>query len=360
MNVMDVSMSTYARDGQRKFQVFVSSTYIDLIEERRAVTEVLLGMGHIPVGMELFEAGNEDQWTYIKNRILEIDYYILLVAERYGSLGSKGLSYTEMEYRYAVEKKVPVASLLLANESRSSWPRNKVDFENRHKLEAFRKLCQKKLVSYWSDSGSLASKCQLALNGLIRTFPRTGWVSADQVASPQLASELARLSEENARLRAELTIRTKAGDANEREYMISRLEASFSSTMMAYSDRFSRDIYKEICKNEAIMSRLSSASFYGFIMESGEPLFDGTSDTRFDTLLRKYIGEGAVTDQYELNLLSELIRTLLLTMRTFNMIEAYESHSGTRPRKEWRLTEAARGGFQILFAQHIEGIDHPL
>jgi hypothetical protein len=40
----------------RKYQVFISSTFTDLIEERRSVTEVILGMGHVPVGMELFEA----------------------------------------------------------------------------------------------------------------------------------------------------------------------------------------------------------------------------------------------------------------------------------------------------------------
>jgi Domain of unknown function (DUF4062) len=76
---------------------------MDLVDERRAVTEVILSMGHIPVGMELFEAGNEDQWSYIKNRILEVDYYLLIMAERYGSIGPGGISYTEMEYRYAIE-----------------------------------------------------------------------------------------------------------------------------------------------------------------------------------------------------------------------------------------------------------------
>lgn len=41
----------------KKLQVFVSSTYTDLIEERQAAVEAILDAGHIPAGMELFKAG---------------------------------------------------------------------------------------------------------------------------------------------------------------------------------------------------------------------------------------------------------------------------------------------------------------
>ena len=129
---------------QRKYQIFISSTYEDLIEERRAVTGVVLSMGHIPVGMELFEAGNEDQWTYIRNRISEIDYYLVIVAERYGSIGREGLSYTEMEYRFAVEQGVPVAALLLDEKKRAEWPQRNIEFQKKKEVNAFRELCQQK------------------------------------------------------------------------------------------------------------------------------------------------------------------------------------------------------------------------
>jgi len=38
----------------------VSSTYIDLKEERDVVIKSILETGHIPVGMEMFSAGNEE------------------------------------------------------------------------------------------------------------------------------------------------------------------------------------------------------------------------------------------------------------------------------------------------------------
>jgi hypothetical protein len=47
---------------QKKYQVFVSSTYIDLIDERQEIMHALLELDCIPAGMELFPAANEDQW----------------------------------------------------------------------------------------------------------------------------------------------------------------------------------------------------------------------------------------------------------------------------------------------------------
>ena len=52
-----------------KFQVFVSSTFKDLHDERDLVIKAILEMGHIPVGMEMFSAADEEQWSVIKRQI---------------------------------------------------------------------------------------------------------------------------------------------------------------------------------------------------------------------------------------------------------------------------------------------------
>lgn len=62
----------------KKFSVFVSSTYEDLIDERKEVIQALLELDCIPIGMELFPATDDDQWTLIKELINECDYYILI------------------------------------------------------------------------------------------------------------------------------------------------------------------------------------------------------------------------------------------------------------------------------------------
>ena len=81
---------------KRKLQVFVSSTYTDLKEERQAAVEAILNAGHIPAGMELFAAGDQSQWHVIQDWIRESDVYLLILGGRYGSVEpSSGKSYTQ-------------------------------------------------------------------------------------------------------------------------------------------------------------------------------------------------------------------------------------------------------------------------
>ena len=100
---------------QKRYQVFVSSTFRDLQEERQEVIQALLELDCIPCGMELFPAANEDQWSLIKSVIDGCDYYLVILAGRYGSLDPDGVSYTQKEYEYAVEKSKPVIALLHEN-----------------------------------------------------------------------------------------------------------------------------------------------------------------------------------------------------------------------------------------------------
>ena len=54
----------------KRYQVFVSSTYRDLMEERTKVIQTLMKMDCIPAGMELFPAMDEEQMKFIKRIIL--------------------------------------------------------------------------------------------------------------------------------------------------------------------------------------------------------------------------------------------------------------------------------------------------
>ena len=84
---------------QIKYQVFISSTYTDLQEERKKVLDILLMADCIPAGMENFVATDDEQFNVIKRVIDMCDYYILIIGRRYGSINKNtGLSYTEMEY----------------------------------------------------------------------------------------------------------------------------------------------------------------------------------------------------------------------------------------------------------------------
>ena len=49
----------------RRYQVFVSSTFEDLQAERQKVLQAVLEMKAFPAGMELFPSANDEQWAFI-------------------------------------------------------------------------------------------------------------------------------------------------------------------------------------------------------------------------------------------------------------------------------------------------------
>ena len=99
----------------KRYQVFVSSTFTDLIAERQGVLSAILEITHMPAGMELFPAGDASAWRLIQDVIDSSDYYVLIIGGRYGSLDDTGLGYTEKEYDYAVSSKRPVIPFLHSN-----------------------------------------------------------------------------------------------------------------------------------------------------------------------------------------------------------------------------------------------------
>src|SRR5438093_11478813 len=119
----------------KRYQVFVSSTYADLKEERRKVIQTVIEMDCIPAGMELFPAADEEQWEFIKRVIDDCDYYLLIIGGRYGSTTPEGMSYTEKEYDYAIEKGIKVVALLHENPEEIPMRKSEVDPESRGRTQ---------------------------------------------------------------------------------------------------------------------------------------------------------------------------------------------------------------------------------
>lgn len=57
-----------------KYQVFISSTYSDLLKERKYILDILLMADCIPAGMENFVATDDEQFSVIKKVIDLCDY----------------------------------------------------------------------------------------------------------------------------------------------------------------------------------------------------------------------------------------------------------------------------------------------
>lgn len=85
---------------RKKLQIYISSTYYDLIEERHTAVEAVLQAGHIPAGIEQFF--KESPMKIRKRWIDESDVYILILGGFYGlTLPDESKSYTHWEYEYA-------------------------------------------------------------------------------------------------------------------------------------------------------------------------------------------------------------------------------------------------------------------
>src|ERR1700674_5525097 len=139
-----------------RYQVFISSTFTDLREERQAVLSALLQLNAIPAGMELFPAADEDAWSLISRVIDECDYYLLLIGGRYGSVDSDGLSFTEREYDHALSKKKPVMAFLHGKPDDIPIGKSEKDPTTRQSLERFRAKVEKaKHVKYWTTAPEL-------------------------------------------------------------------------------------------------------------------------------------------------------------------------------------------------------------
>ena len=190
---------------EKKYSVFVSSTYTDLQEERKKVIDALLQMNCFPIGMEYFNAEDDTQWNIIKNLINECDYYIIIIAGRYGSIEKEsGKSYTQKEYEYAIEKGIPVLRFVHKDINLLTGDKLEETNEGKRKLKAFTEDAKKKMCKFWTNPEGLAAQVVLSLTSMIKTSPRTGWIKGDVMTSEKSNSEIIRLKDENEELRAKI------------------------------------------------------------------------------------------------------------------------------------------------------------
>lgn len=195
---------------RKRLQVFVSSTYTDLVHERQAAVEAILTAGHIPAGMELFTSGDESQMEVINQWIDESDVYLLILGGRYGSVEPKsGKSYTQIEYDYAVARGKPLFACVIKDAALEGRVRmhgsSVIETAHAQQLKDFRALVLTKMVRFWEDAKDIKISVGETLAHFARRDELPGWVRASHEANmPALADEIARLSKENAQLRSQI------------------------------------------------------------------------------------------------------------------------------------------------------------
>jgi hypothetical protein len=165
--------------AKKKYQVFVSSTFEDLQEERREVINALLSADCFPICMEYFSASTDSKWETIMRLIDESDYLIVIVAGKYGSIDENGISYTQKEYEYAIQQNIPTMAFV-KNENELKQLQVEKQADAKKKLDEFRRrLLSEKICSSWISSDQLGQKIATSISKAMNDTPRPGWIRAD-------------------------------------------------------------------------------------------------------------------------------------------------------------------------------------
>ena len=224
----------------KRYQIFVSSTFPDLKEERKAIIEALLNGKYIPARMEMFSASNDEQFKYIKKIIDACDYYVLIVGARYGTVNpSTGKSFTEQEYDYAVSKNIPVLAFL--HNDPYNLPADKRDDDKRELLEEFKKkVSENRLCKMWGTRDGLITSVILSLSEETSENPQLGWTRGNNYDSADLLGQINVLRLEKEKLQNEITKLKEKFKAN--SFKIENL-ASGSETFIIRGKRVEYDFH---------------------------------------------------------------------------------------------------------------------
>jgi hypothetical protein len=343
---------------EKREQVFVSSTYLDLVEERQEVIQTLLEADCIPSGMELFPASDDDRWSLIRRVIDDCDYYIVVIGGRYGSVDpDAGLSYTEMEFDYAVQVKKPVMGFVHGAPGSISADKSELSRPAQNKLAAFRAKVEQRIVKYWTSPQELGGQVAKSLIQIRKTHPAEGWVRAGRAITPEVERELielrARVSELTAQLESEksghqLSSETFAqGDDVFQlpSYIHYEVKNEDPRTQYLPTKRFKKFVELDITWNELLYE-------LGPLMmdEASEERLDEQLDTvayeLFSTNQKKLTPKNAI-NVYRVDVSSTVIHDVKVQFFSLNLIEkSTRRHPVNDTRTYWSLTR--RGQEQLM------------
>ncbi|WP_413664870.1 DUF4062 domain-containing protein [Microbulbifer sp. CNSA002] len=223
---------------KKRLQVFVSSTYVDLIEERQAAVSSILKSGHIPAGMELFTAGDKSQLEIIKRWIDESDVYMLILGGRYGSVEAEsGVSYTELEYNYALEAGKPLFAVVIHDAALEEKVKANgtavMETERPSELKLFKEKVLTNMSSFFEDLKDIRLCVMESLPEIAASRDLSGWVSGNEVPDTKglvdeiakLNADVAKLVKENSALSKKLSQNTNLSSEQEFEELTKILQA---------------------------------------------------------------------------------------------------------------------------------------
>ena len=288
--------------GDKKYQIFVSSTFEDLQEERKGVIESILRLRQLPAGMELFSASSDEQFKYIKRVIDDSDYYVLIIKNRYGSTNKKTKkSYTEMEFDYALEKGLPILVFIHKESENKIYASKNYDFIN-----FLDKTKTNRIVRYWSNAYDLKTEVHMGLSEEFVEKPQQGWQRFEDKTA--LLEELNTLKKENSELESKLSTKTSKFEN------IVNLDDEITVKCLVQKTSYMVD---NLISVKTTLSEIIRDTGYGILKPTIESTFKKSLITSFQKQVHEYRQIlGINQDSYE---------EVILTLKAYNIItKAYQ------------------------------------
>lgn len=305
--------------GRVIHQVFVSSTYSDLIEERKKIIEILLMADCIPAGMEAFVATDLDQFEVIKRVISLCDYYILIIGKRYGSVNpDTNLSYTEMEYDYAIEQGIPVLVFAIDDKVILSNEKTEQDEDKKRSLIGFRnRALTNRLASIWTSSDDLVTMVAISIMKAKSEFVRPGWQKATDYDEASLRRDIMSLMERNETLSSELAEAKKTVES-----LLENKDLAFDDCMIEIVYYLPEPPLGIVFYNEESKTTESLRVIFNCI--AVEMLDSNIDADTTETLIKKYIIKCINCELSD----NQLVKRILLQLSELGLITSTRTKNG--------------------------------
>jgi len=138
-------------------KVFLSSTYTDLIEHRKAAHDALEKLGLHVIWMEAFGARPDESTKACLDEVEESDLFIGIYAHRYGYIPSGAdVSITEQEFDHAHKLEKPIFGFIINDEH--PWSPKQIEHDKSEKLNVLLSKVKNQPIEFFTTADNLAQK----------------------------------------------------------------------------------------------------------------------------------------------------------------------------------------------------------
>jgi tetratricopeptide (TPR) repeat protein len=151
-------------------KVFISSTYVDLIEHRKAAHDALERIGQEVGRMEIFGARADEATSVAFGQLEKSDLVVGIYAYRYGFIPEGAeTSITEQEFQHARSKHIPVLCFVVHEDE--PWPPKMMEKDPAKikKLEDFKgRVLKEKVVDFFTTPADLGMKIATSVHNYLQ------------------------------------------------------------------------------------------------------------------------------------------------------------------------------------------------